>query len=73
MTSPIFTFETTHHALWAEEVALEEGIPAQVIPAPAAAHARCNLAVETLGEDVERLGQLLTEAGVPFRLHTGRP
>ena len=65
----IFTFDTTHHALWAEEVARERDVPAEVIPAPAAAHARCNLALETLPEDVERLGGFLDEEGVPFRLY----
>ncbi|MBV9107865.1 MAG: DUF3343 domain-containing protein, partial [Gemmatimonadetes bacterium] len=51
----LFTFDTTHHALWAEEVARERGIPAEVVPAPAAAHARCNLALETLPGDADRL------------------
>ena len=37
MTRIVFTFDTTHHALWAEEVAGEHGIPAEVIPAPPAA------------------------------------
>ncbi|HEX8692326.1 MAG TPA: putative Se/S carrier-like protein [Longimicrobium sp.] len=44
----IFTLDTTHHALWAEEVARERDIPAEAIPAPPAAHARCSLALETL-------------------------
>jgi hypothetical protein len=51
----IFTFDTTHHALWAEEIAREAGIPAEVVPAPPAARARCNLALETLPEEAERL------------------
>jgi hypothetical protein len=62
----IFTFDTTHHALWAEEVAREAEIPAQVIPAPPAARARCDLALETLPEEAERLTEALREAGVPF-------
>ena len=65
----IFTFDTTHHALWAEEVAREREIPAEVIPAPPAAHARCNLAIETLPEDVGRLSEALEEAGVAFALY----
>jgi hypothetical protein len=65
----VFTFDTTHHALWAEEVARERDVPAEVIPAPAAAHARCNLALETLPEYVERLGGFLEAEGVPFRLY----
>ncbi len=62
----MFTFETTHHALWAEEIAARNGIPAEVVPAPPDAHARCNLAIETLPEDVGRLAAELDSAGVPF-------
>ncbi len=65
----IFTFDTTHHAMWAEEVAGERGIAAEVIPAPPAAHARCNLAIETFPDDVERLEAALGEEGVPFALY----
>jgi hypothetical protein len=61
----IFTFDTTHHALWAEEVAREAGIPAEVVPAPPAARARCNLALEALPDDVDRLSDALTAEGVP--------
>ena len=66
----IFTFDTTHHALWAEEVAREREIPAEAIPAPAAAHARCSLALETLPGDVVRLSAALDEEGVPFALYS---
>ena len=64
MTPAVFTFDTTHHALWAEEVAREAGIPAEVVPAPPAARARCNLALETLPDEVERLADALVAAGV---------
>ncbi len=64
----VFTFETTHHALWAEEVAGERGIPVEIIPAPPGANAKCNLAIETLPEEIERLAQVLGEEGVPFAL-----
>ena len=66
----IFTFDTTHHALWAEEVARERDIPAEAIPAPAAANARCGLALETLPGDVARLSAALGEKGVPFALYS---
>jgi hypothetical protein len=66
MTRIVFTFDTTHHALWAEEVAEARGIPAQVIPAPPAARARCNLALETLPDEIDALAAALDEAGVPF-------
>jgi hypothetical protein len=68
MSGAVFTFETTHHALWAEEVAREAGIPAEVVPAPPAARARCNLALETLPEEVEHLAGTLAVQGVPHGL-----
>lgn len=68
-TPAVFTFDTTHHALWAEDLAAEAGIPAEVVPAPPAARARCNLALEALPEDRSRLAALLREHGVPHALH----
>jgi hypothetical protein len=65
-----FTFDTTHHALWAEEVAREAEIPAEVVPAPPAAHARCDLALETFPECVDALASALEVAGVPFARYT---
>jgi hypothetical protein len=65
----LFTFDTTHHALWAEEVAGEAGIPVEVVPAPPEAGARCGLALETLPEEVRPLAGALEGAGVPFRLY----
>lgn len=69
MPHSIFTFDTTHHALWAEEVARENDVPAEVLPAPPAAHARCNLALETLPALTGRLAALLEREGVPFALY----
>ena len=66
----VFTFDTTHHALWAEEIARERSIPAEAIPAPAAANAKCSLALETLPGDVERLSRALEEEGVAFALYS---
>ena len=66
---PLLTFDTTHHALWAEEVAGEHGIPCEIVPAPPEAHARCNLALEVLPSDREAIETALRESGVPFRVH----
>jgi hypothetical protein len=66
MPPAVFTFDTTHHALWAEEVAAEAGVPAEVVPAPPAARARCNLALETAPDDADALAAALTSADVPF-------
>ncbi|MFO8175982.1 MAG: DUF3343 domain-containing protein [Gemmatimonadota bacterium] len=63
----IFLFESSTHVLWAEEVALEEGIPVEVIPAPEEARDSCGLALRTLGEREEALAALLEEEEIPFR------
>ena len=65
---PVFTFETTHHALWAEDVAREDRIPAEVIPAPSEASSRCELALRTLPDRVTDLEAALEARGVPFDL-----
>jgi len=65
MDRVVFTFDTTHHALWAEEVARERDVPAEVVPAPPGANARCDLALETFVADHPRLAVALAEEGVP--------
>lgn len=66
----ILTFDTTHHALWAEQIAIDCGAGAQVIPAPADAQAKCDLALEILPEDVTRVTDALVKAGVVFRRYS---
>lgn len=70
-TRVIVTFDTTHHALWAEEVVLDLGVPLEVVPAPPAAHARCDLALEILSADAQAVTVALETAGIPFALHPG--
>ena len=65
----ILTFDTTHHALWAEEIALARGFGVDVIPAPADSGAKCDLALEVLPEDGDALVQALRLEGVPHRIH----
>lgn len=64
-----FTFDTTHHALWAEEVANEHRIPSELVPAPAEANARCNLALITMEDEIGRLAAVLGDEDVPFRMY----
>lgn len=64
-----FTFDTTHHALWAEEVANERRIATELVPAPSEANARCNLALITLDEEIGTLALALDEESVPYRLY----
>ena len=72
MPPVLFTFDTTHHALWAEQVALEAGLGAQVTPAPADSDAKCDLALEVLPEEADELQALLLTQGIVFRLYTAR-
>lgn len=69
MSPALLTFDTTHHALWAEEIARARGVPVEVVPAPPAAAARCDLALLTLAEEVATLAAALAEEGVGFRLY----
>ncbi len=65
----LLVFDTTHHALWAEEVARARGLGVDVVPAPAHADAKCDLALAFLEEDELELIASLDAEGVPFRLH----
>ncbi len=60
-------FDTSTAALWAEEVAVERGIPAELVAAPAASDAKCDLALVTHVEHERELSAALGEEGVPFR------
>jgi hypothetical protein len=65
----LLTFDTTHHALWAEQVALENGFGVAVVPAPADARAKCDLALEFLPEEEGALLDALEAEQIPFRLY----
>jgi hypothetical protein len=73
MTSPasdcIFLFDTTHLAMWAEDVARERGIPAEVVAAPAEARAKCGLALRSAGEHCRALEEAMLIEGIHFRAH----
>ncbi|MGH7482183.1 MAG: DUF3343 domain-containing protein [Longimicrobiales bacterium] len=60
------TFDTTHHALWAEQIARERGLAAQLVHAPPDAGAACDLALEALPEELGALDAALRAHGVPF-------
>ena len=61
-------FDSTNAALWAEEVAGEEGIPAEVAPAPADSHAKCDLSLLVKASRAAELTGALDRAGVPYSL-----
>jgi hypothetical protein len=64
----IVTFETTHHALWAEQVAEEKGLGVQVVAAPKESGSQCGMALEALPEDLDSLTTALDELGIVYRL-----
>jgi len=63
----VIVFDTTHHALWAEEVARDRGIAVEVVPAPEGVDAKCGMALECLTESFEDLKSVLAQEGVPFK------
>jgi hypothetical protein len=65
----IYLFETTHQAMWAEEVARESRIPAEIVAAPAGAKARCGLALQTMRASCEALSAAMESEGIEFRLY----
>lgn len=68
MTAAVFTFESTHMALQAEDVARGEGIPHEVVPTPPElGDALCDLALATLPDRAGQLADALRRAGVPHR------
>jgi hypothetical protein len=68
----IYLFETTHQAMWAEDVAREEGIPAEVVGAPADAKAKCGLALRTAAGSCKALELAMTTQGIEFRAYAGQ-
>ena len=69
----LFTFDTTHLAMWAEDTARERGIPAEVVPAPPEAKAKCGLALRTATERADELAAALRDEGIRFGTHVGAP
>jgi hypothetical protein len=63
----LLVFDTTHHAVWAEQIAHEAGCAAEIEPAPAAARAKCSLALAYLQEEENKLFGALARAGAPYR------
>lgn len=66
----LFLFETTHQAMWAEDVAREEGIPAEVVSAPPEAKAKCGLALRSRGDHCGALAAAMESQGIEFRSYT---
>jgi hypothetical protein len=67
----LFTFETTHLALWAEDTARERGIPVEVVPAPPEARAKCGIALRTFAARSDELAAALRDEGIAFGTFAG--
>jgi hypothetical protein len=65
---PLLTFDSTHHALYAEQLAHEHGLAAEPTPAPPESGAKCDIALEYLPEEEAALAAVLREADVSFRI-----
>jgi len=65
-TIVIFTFETTHQALWAEDVAREKGVPHEMAPAPPEVDAKCGLSVRTPAGHADDLATAFETEGIEF-------
>jgi len=63
----IFTFDTSHHALWAEEVVRERQVPAEVVAAPPESGSKCDLALRTIPDLAPGLRNAFLEEGILFR------
>ena len=72
-TARLLVFDTTHHALWAEDVAREMRLGVEVVPAPAASGAGCDLAIAALEEDFAALLDALRERRIAFRVYERQP
>lgn len=72
MTTPsdvrIFVFESSHYALWAEDVARERSVSVKVVPAPSDETASCGLALEIPATEAEGLQKAFEEEGIVFSL-----
>ncbi|CAN5788675.1 hypothetical protein BH23GEM9_BH23GEM9_36830 [soil metagenome] len=66
----LLTFDTTHHALYAEQLAHEHGLAAEPTPAPPESGAGCDIALEYLPEEEDLLLDVLRSANIEFGLWT---
>jgi hypothetical protein len=63
----LFLFESATHVMWAEEVAREERVPVEVVPAPEGMDDICGLAIRTLPNQDGAFEGILREEGIPFK------
>lgn len=67
-----FTFPSSHHALWAEDLANEMDIEVSMGSAPAESKAKCGLALRMVkGSQVEELERAFRDEGIEFERWSG--
>jgi hypothetical protein len=69
--SRIFIFETTHHAMWAEDVARDRAIPVELVPAPPDGGAKCGVALQTPTHRAGELTEALDSERILYRVLQG--
>jgi hypothetical protein len=62
----VFLFESAHYALWAEDVAREQGVEVKVVPAPPESRAKCGLALEIPAGAAEAMQGAFEGEGIVF-------
>lgn len=67
----IATFESTGHAIAAEQVLIKNQVEHVVLPLPTAIAASCGLAIRFWPADVETVRKLLREAKLTFCIYQG--
>jgi len=63
-----FVFKTTHHAMWAEDVARDQSIPAEVVPAPPKSEAKCGIALKIQAAGAPELAAALDQEGIVYEV-----
>lgn len=74
----IFSFSTTHDAMRAEKLLLEQTIAVRVMPLPQAIRSGCGIALRAEPSDQEMIEIALTSQGIEFQVYfvdwsTGKP
>lgn len=60
----VILFPSTHSALRAEKLTIEQGIAIRLIPIPRHLSSDCGVCLRFLWEEKEKISRLLTEGGV---------
>jgi hypothetical protein len=62
----VVTFDSTHHAMRAEDVLRAEGVGLEVVPPPVNLRSGCGLALRVAAEDVPAVVETLARRGAHY-------